>query len=104
MKILLDTAKAHLRVDSAFEDALIADWIDAAYLVIEGKIFRKIYDGAVPQADATGIVANPAINAAAQLIVGELYSIRESQTERPLTENKAVDMLLTPYVNFVGGA
>ena len=41
-KIDLAAAKLHLRVDGTDEDALITAWINAAYLGVESRIFRKV--------------------------------------------------------------
>lgn len=106
-KIDLARAKLHLRIyaDVTEEDPLIESWIVAAYLAIEGKIFRKVYDEFdIPVDDPTGIVADEAINAAAQLIIGHLYANREA-----VTATQAVEMpmgaqwLLFPYIHTGGG-
>ena len=55
VKIDLQRAKLHLRVDGGDEDTLIRAWIDAAYLAVEGTIFRKVYDSTeeIPAEDTT---------------------------------------------------
>lgn len=104
-KIDLALAKAHLRVDDAAEDALIDAWLDAAYLAVEGKIFRKVYDTAVPVEDTTGLLANRAINAAALLILGHLHANREAVVQGQAVEvPMGAEWLLTPYINYAGGA
>lgn len=107
-KIDLAAAKLHLRVDGSDEDALITAWIAAAYSNVEGRIFRKVYDSAetIPEEDTTGIKVNEAINAAVLLIVGHLYANREdvltgtTATALPMGS----EFLITPYINFAGGA
>lgn len=106
-KIDFVAAKLHLRVTEPDEDTLIAALIAAAYANVEGRIFRKVYDTdeTIPAEDTTGIHVNEAINAAALLIVGHLYANREDV----VVGNVSVlpmgsDYLLTPYVNFAGGA
>lgn len=107
-KIDLPTAKMHLRVDGDDEDTLITAWIAAAYLAVEGVIFRKVYDDAetIPDEDTTGIRTNAAINAAALLIVGHLFANREDVVTQgsPIALPMGSEYLLTPYVNFEGGA
>ena len=108
MKVTLATAKAHLRVDGTDEDALITAWIAAAYMAVEGRIFRKVYEtgATIPAEDTTGIHVNEAINAAVLLIVGHLYANREdvitgaTSTAMPMGS----EFLITPYINFAGGA
>ena len=103
-KIDLAAAKLHLRIDPDVteEDSLITSWILAAYLVIEGEIFRKVYDvqDAIPESDLTGIVTNEALNAAALIIVGHLNVNRDA-------EAAAIPMgaawLVRPYANTSGG-
>lgn len=102
-KIDLARTKLHLRVDGDEEDTLIEGWIAAAYLAIEGKIFAKLYEDAIPDG-AAGVLVDEVINSAALLIVGHLYANREAvapgqQAEIPV----GVDWLLLPYVNTAGG-
>lgn len=107
-KIDLAAAKLHLRVDGSDEDTLITAWIAAAYSNVEGRIFRKVYDAGetIPEEDTTGIHVNEAINAAVLLIVGHLYANREdvvtgaTATQLPMGS----EFLITPYINFAGGA
>ena len=105
-KIDLSTAKAHLRVVHTDEDNLITAWITAAYLAVEGKIFRRVYDAPddIPALDITGIVADAAINAAVLLIVGHLFENREAVTEGQRVEvPMGAEWLLIPYVDFGAG-
>lgn len=104
-KIDLAHAKLHLRVDDTEEDALIEGWIAAAYLAIEGKIFAKLYED---QADipegAVGVVIDESINAAAQLILGHLYTNREAVAPSQSAEiPMGADWLLQPFINTAGG-
>ncbi|MFT3815443.1 MAG: head-tail connector protein [Acidovorax sp.] len=106
VKIDLARAKLHLRVDGDDEDTLIAAWIAAAYLVIEGAIFRKVYqaDGEIPPTDTTGIVLDEVINSAALLIVGHLYANREATVNAQTIEvPMGAQWLLRPYINTAGG-
>lgn len=103
-KIDLATAKLHLRVDDATEDALITAWIAAAYLAVEGSIFRKVYAADVPESDATGILADDLINSAALLIVGHLNANREATAPAGMAElPMGAQWLLQPYINTAGG-
>ena len=105
-KIGLSMAKAHLRAaEGTEEDELIEAWTNAAYLAVEGKVFRKVYADAVPAADPAGVVANEAINAAVLLIVGHLYANREAVVQGQAVEvPMGAEWLLAPYVNYAGGA
>ena len=99
-KIDLARAKLHLRVDGNDEDTLISGWLPAVYLAIEGKLFRKVIEGE-PAADSLDVQADEAINAAALLILGHLYVNRGGDSvEIP----QAAMWLLTPYINYAGGA
>lgn len=103
-KIDLPTAKLHLRVDGDAEDVLIAAWIAAAYLAVEGVIFRKVYAAEVPEGDATGIVADDLLNAAVLLIVGHLNANREATSPAGMAElPMGAQWLLVPYINTGGG-
>lgn len=83
---------------------LIEAWIGAAYLIVEGSIFRKVYDETIPEEDTTGIVTNEAINASALLILGHLYANREAVVQGQAVEVPMGAMwLLTPYINTDGG-
>lgn len=108
-KITLAEAKAHLREDAGntAEDALIGIWLRAAYLAIEGKIFRKVYEaeGEIPAEDLTGIATDDDINAAALLIVGHLFATREAVVQGQAVEvPMGAEWLLTPHINYAGGA
>ena len=100
-KITLEKAKLHLRVDGGEEDALISGWLLAAYLAIEGEIFRKVLEEAPTEAGSSDVVADEAINAAALLIIGHMYANRgDKSTDVPV----AALWLIQPYVNYSGGA
>ena len=106
-KMDLARAKLHLRIDpdDTVEDVLISGWISAAYLAIEGKIFRKLYDdeAAIPE-DSTGIVIDEGIHTIAQLILGHLYASRVAVAPGQAAElPMGVDWLLNPYINTAGG-
>lgn len=106
-KMDLAHAKLHLRIDpeDAEEDALISGWIPAAYLAIEGKIFRKLYEveSSIPEG-STGIVIDEGIQTIAQLILGHLYVNREAVAPGQAVEIPlGVDWLMNPYINTAGG-
>lgn len=115
-KVTLQTAKMHLRVIADLadvaphpEDTLITAWIGAAYLAVEGRIFRKVYEegATIPAEDLTGIHTNEAINAAVLLILGHLYANREEVITGNVSAVQVpvgADWLLTPYVYYAGGA
>jgi uncharacterized phage protein (predicted DNA packaging) len=107
-KINLAAAKLHLRVTEPDEDTLITALIAAAYLSVEGRIFRKVYDTGetIPEEDTTGIRVNEAINAAVLLIVGHLYANREDVITGATSPAMPMgsEFLITPYINFAGGA
>lgn len=99
-KITLEQAKLHLRVDGPEEDVLISSWILAAYLAIEGKIFRKVV-AEEPAPDSLDVQVDEAINSAVLLILGHLHENRGSESvEMP----QAAIWLVTPYINYAGGA
>lgn len=99
-KITLEDAKLHLRIDTDDEDVLIASWILAAYLAIEGKIFRKVIES-LPTEGSTDVEVDAVINAAALLILGHLHENRGGvSVEIP----QAALWLITPHINFSGGA
>lgn len=107
-KITLADAKNHLRVSDGAEDALISVWIKAAYLAVEGKIFRTVYEDERlldEDEDPTGIACNDAINSAVLLIVGHLFTNREAVVQGQAAEvPMGAEWLLTPYINYAGGA
>lgn len=107
-KVTTAEAKLHLRVDHTEDDALITNLIAVAYQTIEGRIFRKVYadSGAIPTDDLTGIATTESINAAALLIVGHLYANREDVITgaTSMAMPMGSEFLITPYINFAGGA
>lgn len=105
-KIDLPTAREHLRVEAdEAQDALIETWLKAAYLAVEGKIFRRVHADTVPPEDLTGVVADEAINSAALLILGHLFANREAVAEGSRAPvPMGAEWLLQPYINYDGGA
>lgn len=79
----LATAKLHLRVDDAAEDALIGLYIEAAETAAVDFLNRNVY--ATPEElvaadespEALPMVINAAVRAAILLILGHLYANRE---------------------------
>lgn len=107
-KIDLAIAKLHLRIDAdaTEEDTLIDAWIKAAYLAIEGKIFRKVYDTGViiPETDPSGVATDEALNSAALLILGHLYVNREAVAPGQTTPIPlGAEWLLDGYINTAQG-
>ncbi|RYF44378.1 MAG: phage gp6-like head-tail connector protein [Comamonadaceae bacterium] len=87
--LTLEETKMHLRVDQDVEDALIQSLIDTATAAVADRLNMEVID---LDTDAPGPVKSAAL-----LLVGDLYANREAQADRPLTANKAFDMLLAPY-------
>ncbi|WP_027995403.1 head-tail connector protein [Simplicispira psychrophila] len=86
--LTLQETKLHLRVDDDAEDALLLGLIAAATLAVGDHINSPVpLDNTAPAP----------IKSAALLLVGDLYLWRESQTDRPLTDNRAFERLLAPY-------
>lgn len=85
----MQETKLHLRVDHSEEDALIGALIDTATAACADYLN-------MPLDQLTGTVPSP-IKSAALLLVGSLYSDRESQSDRPFNANPAFSMLLNPY-------
>lgn len=83
--LTLSEAKLHCRIDGNDEDAAIGAMIDAA----ERAILDYLNLEELPDA--------PPVHAAALLLVGTLYANRESQSERPVVENRLFERLLAPY-------
>ena len=86
--IPLDLAKAHLRVDHDEEDTLIQSYIEFA----EDYVTRYC-DRTEPWAELPG-----AVQAAALLIIGDLYENREAQSAGvQMYVNRTVEKLLNTY-------
>ena len=105
--MLLDfaTVKLHLRVDDSAEDALISLYVTAAEEFAAQFLGRSIHATTLAMGtDTTGIVINPAVQAALLLIVGKLYACREdavvgvSVTQLP----NGAEYLLQPYRTGMG--
>lgn len=87
--LTLAETKLHLRVDHADEDTLITALIAAATTATGNYL---------DDPDLTLDNTAPApIKAAALLLVGTLYEQRESQGDRPYTQNPTFEALLNPY-------
>lgn len=90
--VTITEVKAHLRITSNVEDALLQLYMDAANDRIENYINRPIPDNtdSPPTAPA-------AIKAAALLIISDMYENREGAGEKEIKENPALKSLLYPY-------
>lgn len=122
--VTLLEAKAHLRVDDGDSDTLIGSLITSAREIVErqtgyalaaasyewtpegdrvaplpiepGEVTSDV--GAYPILFTAAPVATPAaLKAAILLLVGDLFASREAATEKPLTENPAVQNLMFPF-------
>ncbi|WP_342665601.1 head-tail connector protein [Xenophilus azovorans] len=81
----LEEAKLHLRVDQDEEDAAIQAMINAAEAAVLDYLNLEELPEAAP------------VHAAALMLVGSLYMNRESQSDRPIIENRLFTRLLDPY-------
>lgn len=79
MLVSLYKAKLHLRVTHDNEDAIISLYLSAAEDAAQQFLGRRVYAGAVPVADLTGITLNASVEAAVLLICGTLYANRENE-------------------------
>lgn len=87
--LTLEETKLHCRIDHDAEDVLIEALMETARLSVADYLN-------MPEDQMTGTVPSP-IKSAALLMVADLYTNRESQTERPLSDNKTFERLLAPY-------
>lgn len=86
--LTMEEAKQHLRVDDDDSDALIETYADAAVLSCLAYCDRKL----VPQG------AEPAFKAAALLMLGDLYNVREAViVGQSFAVSPTVSALLSPY-------
>lgn len=86
--LTLEETKLHCRIDHDAEDVLIASLMATATATVGD------YINSPEPLDNT---AAPPVKSAALLMVADLYTNRESQTERPLSDNKTFERLLAPY-------
>ena len=86
--LTLEETKLHLRIDHDEEDTLIGALIATAIAATAN------YLNMAPEL-LTGTTPGP-IKSAALLLIGTLYSDRESQSERPYNHNPTFDRLLAP--------
>jgi Phage gp6-like head-tail connector protein len=108
MLVELDTLKLHCRVDSNDEDTIITIYGEAADERVMSYLGRNVYTTQVALTAAVTagtagddpMVVNDSIKASIMLLVGHLYSNRESTVD-PRTEMVELPMgvsyLLTPY-------
>lgn len=83
--VTLTETKLHLRVDENDEDAAIQSMIDAAQAAALDYLNLEVLPSAAP------------VHAAVLMLVGSLYMNRESQSDRPIIENRLYTRLLDPY-------
>ncbi|GLC92320.1 hypothetical protein Tamer19_17280 [Cupriavidus sp. TA19] len=89
--IALDMAKAHLRVTWGSEDQLIELYLSAAEGAVADFLNRQVYATQQEMADAVEaetagdnpVVANMVIQAGMLLILGNIYSNRDTNAEIP---------------------
>jgi hypothetical protein len=108
----LPTAKTHLRVINTAEDTLIGLLIDAAEDNVSMLLDRPLDGSDLTVVETTTdpitlivtantpLVLKPSLEAAALLILGDLYENREAQavgTKMQLTSNPTVERLINPY-------
>ena len=83
MLIALATAKQHLRIDGADEDAIVSLYVAAAEEQAAQFMGRNVYpdaltlDAAILAGDLTALQLNASVQAAILLITGSLYALRE---------------------------
>jgi len=85
--ITLEQAKLHLRVDHDDEDAAITAMIDASTAAALDYLNLEEMPDPMPAP----------VSAAILLQVGDLYTHRERQAERPYHGNPTYERLLNPY-------
>lgn len=100
----LPTAKRHLRVDGAEEDALIQIYAEAAETAAVDFLNRNVYatqaelDEADEPPEALPMVINAAVRAAILLILGHLYANREDVVSTAVNKLPGgAHSLLFPY-------
>jgi uncharacterized phage protein (predicted DNA packaging) len=89
--VSLNDAKAHLRLDSADDDALVGRLLIAAAQFFENETNLILTDGSdVPQLLQQGIL----------LMLGHLYENREAATDRTISEVPlAIQRIVLQYIN-----
>lgn len=90
--ITLEEAKAHARVDSNDEDAIIQVMIEAATSYVAHAMNVESLDSTAP------VMAKQA----ALLVFADFYENREAQQDRPMTQNKTADSLINMARNYKG--
>ena len=83
--IELNRAKQHLRVDHDDDDGYIISLIDASTAAARDYLN-----------DPDGVLSEP-VEIAILLQVGDLYSNRERQSEKPYFANSTYERLISPY-------
>ncbi|WP_028605316.1 head-tail connector protein [Ottowia thiooxydans] len=87
--VTLEEAKNHIRVDQDEDDAAILAMIDAAEAAALDYLDLDELPDAAP------------VHAAVLMLVGSLYTRRESQSDGPIVENRLFTRLLDPYRKWV---
>lgn len=88
----LTNAKLHLRIDHDAEDEAITAMIGAA----EQHAASYLNVASLAELGDSNGPPQPIV-AAVLMLVGALYVHRESQSERPIVENRLFTRLLDPY-------
>lgn len=98
--VTLDEAKAHLRVDTDDDDALITIYNEAAFDYCQN--YLNVTDMSSGNGDSPTVY--PAgIRAAALLLIGDFYENRQiSYIDARIADNPAVVNLLHPYRKCIG--
>lgn len=95
----LSKAKLHCRIDHDEEDTLIQGYIDAADVVIQINLDRKVVATEADRIDENDLVDNKALDAARLLFVGHLYMNREATTQAVVELPLGYWALIQPYRN-----
>lgn len=90
--ITLADAKAHSRIDTDDEDAIIQTMVAAAIGYVEHALNLGTLDDTAP------VMAKQA----ALLVFSDFYANRESQSDRPMTHTKTIESLLNMARNYEG--
>ena len=98
--ITLEKMKHYLSVRHNRDDALIESFIKVALADVQNAIDRRFDDpatwGGQVLVDTNGNIPAP-LEAAVQMVIGDLYYSRSTQFDKSLFENKTFTRLFFPY-------